>query len=55
MVAFNANAKETALPVGRFHEMLAGVKSGRDVITGQVFDLSREIRLPAKATIILEI
>jgi glycosidase len=55
MVAFNANAKEAVLPVGRFHEMLDGVAAGTDVLTGRRFDLSREIRLPAKSVVILEI
>jgi glycosidase len=55
MVAFNANAREAVLPVGRFHEMLAGVAGGTDILTGQRFDLGREIRLPAKSVVILEI
>jgi hypothetical protein len=55
MVAFNANAKEAVLPVGRFHEMLDGVATGTDVLTGRRFDLGREIRLPAKSVVILEI
>jgi glycosidase len=55
MVAFNANAKEAVLPSGRFHEMLAGVAAGTDVLTGKRFDLAREIRLPAKSVVILEI
>jgi neopullulanase len=55
MVAFNANAKEAVLPVGRFHEMLSGVAAGTDVLTGKRFDLGKEIRLPAKSVVILEI
>lgn len=55
MVAFNANAKETVLPAGRFHEMLEGVASGRDVLSGKTYTLKDEIRLPAKSVLILEI
>ncbi len=55
MVAFNANAKEAVLPVGRFHEMLSGVAAGTDVLTGRRFDLGKEIRLPAKSVVILEL
>lgn len=55
MVAFNANDKETVLDAARFHEMLSGVTSGRDVLTGKVYDLKDQIRLPAKSTLILEI
>jgi glycosidase len=55
MVAFNANAQEAVLPAGRFHEMLSGVAAGTDVLTGRRFDLGKEIRLPAKSVVILEI
>jgi glycosidase len=55
MVAFNANDKETVLDAARFHEMLDGVESGRDVLTGKTYALKGEVRLPAKSTLILEI
>jgi hypothetical protein len=55
MVALNANARETVLPAGRFHEMLEGVASGKDVLSGKTYGLKDEIRLPAKSVLILEI
>jgi glycosidase len=55
MVAFNANDKETVLDAGRFHEMLSGVASGRDVLTGKSYALKDQIRLPANSALILEI
>jgi len=55
MVAFNANTKEMVLPAARFHEMLDGVASGRDVLSGKTYALKDEIRLPAKSTLILEL
>jgi glycosidase len=55
MVALNANDKETVLPVGRFHEMLSGVSSGTDVLSGKTYDLRSEIRLPAKSAVVLEL
>jgi glycosidase len=55
MVALNANDKETVLDAGRFHEMLSGVTSGTDVLSGKSYNLKGEIRLPAKSTLILEI
>jgi glycosidase len=55
MVAFNENEKEAVLPAGRFHEMLSGVAAGTDVLTGKRFDLGKEIRLPAKSVVILEL
>jgi glycosidase len=55
MVALNANTKETVLQAGRFHEMLSGVASGTDVLTGKTYALKDEIRLPAKSVLILEL
>lgn len=55
MVAMNANAREMVLPAARFHEMLDGVASGRDVLSGKTYTLKDEIRLPAKSVLILEI
>lgn len=55
MVAFNNNPKEAALPVARFHEMLQGVASGVDVLTGKTFDLRTELKLAPKSVVILEL
>ncbi|MFC0253338.1 glycoside hydrolase family 13 protein [Massilia consociata] len=55
MVAFNNNAKEMVLDTGRFREMLGGVAGGVDVLSGKRFELAKELRLPAKASVILEL
>ncbi len=55
LVAFNANAKEMVLDVARFRVMLAGVPGGVDVLSGKRFDVRSELRLPAKASVILEL
>ncbi len=55
MVAFNKNAKPAVLPVVRFSEMLAGVASGVDVISGKTFSLDTALTLPARAVVILEL
>jgi glycosidase len=55
LVAFNNNPKEMVLDVERFREMLAGVASGKDVLSGKTFDLRSELRLPAKASLVLEL
>jgi len=55
LVAFNNNPKEMVLDVARFHEMLAGVAGGVDVLSGKRFDLAKELRLPPKASVILEL
>lgn len=55
LVALNNNPKEMVLDTARFREMLAGVPGGVDVLTGKRFDLARELRLPAGASVILEL
>jgi glycosidase len=55
LVAFNKDSKEVSLPTARFHEMLKGVSSGVDVISGQRYDLRTELKLPARSAVILEL
>ncbi len=55
MVAFNKNQTEKVLPTARFHEMLDGVRSGVDVITGARVSLDGQVTLPARSVLILEI
>lgn len=56
MVALNKNPGATALPLARFGEGLAGMKRGRDVVSGAVFDLSGDtVALPARSALILEL
>jgi hypothetical protein len=55
MVALNKGASEAVLPTGRFREMLEGVKSGVDVISGKTYALDKALALPAKTAVILEL
>jgi glycosidase len=55
MVAFNDNPKEAVLPTARFHEMLRGVESGVDVLTGKTYDLKNALTLPPHASVILQL
>jgi glycosidase len=55
MVALNAGDKEAVLPAARFHEMLAGVSSGVDVLTGRAYDLATSVTLPPHAPVILQL
>lgn len=55
MVALNKNKTDTTLPTARFHEMLNGVRSGVDVISGQRVSLDGQVKLPARSALILEI
>jgi glycosidase len=55
MVAMNNNDKEMRLPTARFQEMLKGTASGVDVLSGRTVDLTRELRLAPKATLLIEL
>jgi glycosidase len=55
MVAFNLNAKEMALPTARFDEMLKGVESGVDVLSGKRYDLKTELKLAPNSVVVLEL
>jgi glycosidase len=55
MVAFNKGAKEAVLPTSRFREMLAGVASGVDVLTGRTYALGSALTLPARSVVVLEL
>lgn len=55
MVALNKNATVITLPLARFGEMLAGVRQGRDVVTGTVHRLEGTVTLPARSALVLEL
>jgi glycosidase len=55
MVAMNNNSKEMRLPTARFQEMLKGTASGVDILSGKTVDLTRELRLAPKATLLIEL
>ncbi|MGH8853913.1 MAG: cyclomaltodextrinase C-terminal domain-containing protein [Telluria sp.] len=48
--SFLAHAQPPAIT-----HMLEGVAGGVDVLSGKRFDLGKELRLPAKASVILEL
>jgi glycosidase len=55
MVALNKNAKDITLYADRFREMLAGVRSGTDVITGRSVPLAGKFTLPARSVLVMEL
>ena len=55
MIAMNDNPKEMVLPTARFQEILKGVTSGTDILSGRAVDLTRELRLAPKATLVIEL
>lgn len=55
MVILNANEAPTALELGRFAQMLEGISTGRDVLTGKEFRMEGGITLPGKEPLVLEL
>ena len=55
VVIMNGNAKESVLPLDRYDEILKGYTSGKDVITGKVVSLQKELTLGAKDVLVLEL
>lgn len=55
MVAFNKNPVDTTLATARFQEMLAGMHSGTDVVSGQRYVLGESLTLPARSVLVLDL
>lgn len=55
MVILNKNNEEKTLSTGRFSEMLKGYSSGKEIITSTSVANLSEIKVPAKAAMIIEL
>jgi glycosidase len=55
MVVFNNNATVQSLKTNRFKENIKNFKSGKDILTGKMFNLTSEIALEPKSAIVLEL
>ena len=55
MVLMNNNNKTKNINTDRFFELLANKKQGRSIMGNKVYDLAKEINLPGKSALILEI
>jgi glycosidase len=55
MVAFNLNPKEMTLPTARFREMLRGVDSGVDALSGKRYELRSALTLAPNSVVVLEL
>lgn len=55
MVIMNTGDKSETVKTARFEERLTGKTKGLDIISGRTLDISKEISLPAKATLVLEV
>ncbi len=55
MVLFNNSDKTKTLKTNRFAENIGNLKTGKDVITDKIIDISTEITLEPKSVLILEL
>ncbi|WP_462319553.1 cyclomaltodextrinase C-terminal domain-containing protein, partial [Marinilabilia sp.] len=55
MVVLNKNEEAVNIDTLRFHEMLTGKSSARNVLTGDSFDIGGQIEVPARGPLVLEI
>jgi glycosidase len=55
MVILNKNKVATKIETVRFHEMLTSNATATEVLSGKRFDLSKQVNLPARSVLILEL
>ncbi|MUP40028.1 glycoside hydrolase family 13 protein [Labilibaculum euxinus] len=55
MVILNKNTESVHLQTERYHEMLKGNETAKDIISGKIVQLNQGIEVPARSAIILEI
>jgi len=55
MVLLNGSLTDQTLKTDRFSDLIGNYKSGKDVITSQVLDITKSITIPAKGEYILEL
>jgi len=55
LVILNGSGKDQTLPVKRFYEVIGNSLAGKDVITGQSFDLKKDIPILAKGVLVLRL
>jgi len=54
MVVYNSNDKEVITPTARYDERIKGIKTARNIITGESLDLSK-LTVGPKSTLVLEL
>ena len=54
MIILNGKRANNELQISRYAEFLAGHATAKDIITGNTIDLTKNIQLAPKATLIIE-
>ena len=55
LVILSGSDKDVEIKMDRFIDVTKGYTSGKDVVTGKVFDIQGTMSVPARATYILEL
>jgi glycosidase len=55
LVVINKNGEAKTLPTARFREAIGDRRQGRDVVTGQVQDLSTSVTVPARSVLVMDL
>ncbi|PXY01222.1 alpha-amlyase [Marinifilum breve] len=55
MVILNKNKEAAQIKTARYHEMLNGNETGKDIISGKTYSLNGSFEVPARSALILEI
>ena len=55
LVILSGSDKDVDIKMDRFRDVTKGYTSGRDVVTGKVYDILGQMHVPARATFILEL
>ena len=55
MVVINKQPEPFELDLGRFAERLQGYNRGREVVSGQHYDLGESLVLPARSVMVLDL
>jgi glycosidase len=54
LTVLNGTSKEAKLEVGRYQEVLQGVKRAKDILTGRYYDLSADVMMRPRQSLVLE-
>jgi len=55
MIIYNGDEQEKELKTDRFTERTTGFNKGANVVTGEKFDLHKNIKVPGKTTLVIEL
>ena len=55
MVVLNQDEEDVTLKLDRYSELIGGHTSGRDVISGKVYELGEVLQVPALTPLVLEL